>query len=209
MRKFLLALGLLAFPALVSAEANTFGLRLAGGYGTSMNSIQSDQNYSESLSPGIPASAELLYYPAPGFGISLGGYPIFMNRSVKYQVSTGLGTVDATQNETAVFVPYMVGLNFEYPLSAFFTLVGGIDAGYVPATTLSVDNSVYGKGTTTLGGGFAWRSEVGVDWNVTKHLSFGLAVQEVTFNLTKPTSQARTTADFNQVAPMAVLEYKL
>jgi hypothetical protein len=209
MQRILVFAVLMAIPGIICAEGNTFGLRLGGGYGYSMNGTESMQDYSESRSPGIPASAELMYSPSPTFGVSVGGFPIFMNRTIKYQGFNGISTVVLTQNESAVFVPYMVGLTFKYPLNVLFSLVGSVDAGYVPDTTLNTDNSLYGKHTLTLGGSFAWRSAVGVDWNILKNLSLGVAVQQVVFNMTDPTTQARTTEDFNQVAPMAALESRL
>jgi hypothetical protein len=222
--KRLIFMGLVSLPGLAHAipwanprpvanppAQDSYGLRLSGGYGFSLNSsVGQNPDGSFSLVPasqGIPSGAELYTVLRPGLQIGLGVFPdlITRNTPVNYFVSGASSSTPGTFTENITLLPVILSLTMKQPLGDGFGIFTSVGAGVLPATT---DNTSTGNGTPgysiQIDAGYAFRGVLGVDKQLMRRVSLGLAVQVLQMNA--KTVGGAATQNFSQVAPMAVLD---
>lgn len=205
---------LLASVAWAGADDPNLGLRLSGGYGFSLNS-QTDPLATYPESPGIPTGAELLYFATDHVQLSLGVFPVFMNRTYAanfFNLSTSQ-VVQGQETDSATFMPVIMSIYIEQPLGGVFSLFESVGFGVVPATSVSRSNDQGVVETPqSLDAGFALRGSLGLAAAINRNFRLGIEVQELDFNqsiLSPLAGWYGQTADFNQVAPMLFAEARI
>jgi hypothetical protein len=189
-------------------------VRIAGGYGFSLNSGNQDFSNTPStypLSPGIPASIEFLYPVLRNVDLGLGVYPVFMDRQfTTAEVNASAQFVPVQETDNATFLPILLSAYVNSPLTDKVRAFEGLGLGIVPATqvTSSFDQGFPGT-SYGLDAALAVRAALGVEASLGHGVSLGLEVQGLFFDqhIINGTGWSASTKDLNQIAPMIEAEY--
>jgi opacity protein-like surface antigen len=211
---------LLLLTAKGIANDGSFGLRLAGGYGFSLNStvpltipVKPQNSYAQS--PGIPTVAEVLYSPEENFDISLGVFPVIMSRSYEaiFYDQASLQNINGNRTDTATFLPVMVSAYLGRDVLDKLNFFVGFGIGVVPAAQISSsDDQGQTIQPTNLDAGLALRGALGLGWAINSNVRLGLEAQAIEFSqhaLSPAQGWSGSTQNFLQAAPLVFGEVRL